>query len=122
MWPSRRSRVRWGEKVPAAAETVADRLVVVNGTGADREGAFLALDGTKASAGGAGLLSAEAMRLLFQESAEGAFGQASGSHAGDLLHRVEIDFGARPILTEGVTGNYFSPALGQFTDFLEVFS
>lgn len=101
---------------------MADRLVVVNGTGADREGAFLALDGTKASAGGAGLLSAEAMRLLFQESAEGAFGQASGSHAGDLLHRVEIDFGARPILTEGVTGNYFSPALGQFTDFLEVFS
>jgi hypothetical protein len=100
---------------------VADRFVVANGTGADSEGALLALDGTKTSAGGAGLLSAEAVRLLFQESAEGAFGQASGSGASNLLHRVEIDLGARAFLTEGVTGNYFAPALGQLTDFLKVF-
>src|SRR5262245_22282806 len=72
-WLSRRSGIRWGEKVPAAIGTVADRLAVGDRMAAlNEEGAVLEGDRAEAAAGGAGLLRAEALGLLLQEGGEGA--------------------------------------------------
>ena len=94
---------------------------MANRPGADDEGTLFALDGAKMPAGGTGLLGAEAVGLLFQKRGESPFGHASGGGPRDLLHRVEIDLGARAFLTESVPGNDFAPSGSQFTDFLEVF-
>jgi hypothetical protein len=58
---------------------------------------------------------------LFQEGSQGAFGQASGGGAGELLHGVEVGVQARAGVAEGAAGNDFAPAGGEVADFLEEF-
>jgi hypothetical protein len=58
--------------------------------------------------------------LLLHQGGQGALGQASGGGRGDLLHRIQIDIGSRPGVTEGMTGNDLAPASSQLPDFLEV--
>jgi hypothetical protein len=88
---------------------------------AEGERSLLSIHSTESSASGTGLLGAKQVGLLFQQSGESPFGQASRSGGSDLLHDVEIDIGARPSHTEGVPGNNFAPLGRQFTDFLEGF-
>jgi hypothetical protein len=86
----------------------------------DIQGPVLAFHRTKLFAGGAGVLGAERLGLLFQEGGEGPFGQAGSRGRGDLLHGLEIDIQARAGLAEGTTGNDFPPLGSEFTDFLEL--
>jgi hypothetical protein len=62
---------------------------------------------------------AEGLRLLFQEGAEGAFGEAGRGGVGELLHGLEVGVEAGACVAEGVAGDDFAPASGEFTDFLE---
>ena len=99
---------------------MAQGLALGQGAVAAGQGALGPADGARAAAVGAGLLVAEGLGLLLQEGREGAFGQAGGRGAGDLLHGAEIDVGAGAVGAEGVAGDDFAPAGGQLTDFTEV--
>jgi hypothetical protein len=99
---------------------MADRLALGEGAVAAGQGSLGPADRAGAAAVGAGLLGAQSLRLLLQQSREGAFSQPGSSGAGDLLHGGQIDLGSRAIGAEGVAGDDFAPAGGQFTDFLEV--
>ena len=97
-----------------------DRLALGQGAVAAGQGALGAANRARMSAVGAGLFGPEGLRLLLQKSGEGPFGQSGGGGAGDLLHGVEIDLGARAVRAEGMAGDDLAPASGQFTDFAEV--
>jgi hypothetical protein len=45
--------------------------------------------------------------LLFQEGGQGAFAQASGGGAGELLHGLEVGVPSRAVVAEGASGNNF---------------
>jgi hypothetical protein len=66
------------------------------------------------------LLGSQGVGLLLQQDGEGAFGQASGGDAGNVLHSLEIDLRARACVAEGVAGNDFAPLGGAVMDGLEV--
>jgi hypothetical protein len=57
---------------------------------------------------------------LLHQGGQGALSQAGGRGGGDLLHRVQIDVGARPGLAEGLAGDDLAPAGRELTDLLEV--
>jgi hypothetical protein len=78
-------------------------------------------NGTGGAAVRAGNPFPERLGLLFQEGGQGAFGQAGGSGAGELLHGLEVGVQSRAVVTEGATGNDFAPAGSEVTDFLEEF-
>src|SRR5215510_8310711 len=82
---------RWGEKVPAAVGTVADRFALLQLGALHLQGAFLPADDAGASAIGTELLLAQGIGLLFQESLEGVLGKAGGGGTGDLLHGIQIE-------------------------------
>jgi hypothetical protein len=101
---------------------VAHRLVVRDGLPAlDMHGAGFVADGTKLATGGAGLLVAQGVGLLFQEGSQGAFGQSAGSLPGDLLQGGEVGVQAGAVGPEGVSGHDFAPLGSQVTEFAEVF-
>ena len=115
------SRVRWGEKVPAAVGTVADRLAVGDLLSAGEvEGAVLAPHPAGPATGGARLLLAEGLGLLLQEGGQGAFGEPGRGGGRDLLQGREIDVQSRPLVAEGPSGDDFAPLGGESTDILEV--
>jgi hypothetical protein len=88
--------------------------------GTNRERSVLALDPTQSSTAGTGLLGAELLGLLLQQGGESSFGQARSRSAGDLLHGIKIDLGARSCFAKSMAGHNFAPAGSQVTDFLEV--
>jgi hypothetical protein len=57
--------------------------------------------------------------LLFEEGLEGALGEAGGGGEGELLHGVEIDVEAGPVLAEGASGHDLAPPGGQAAEFVE---
>ena len=115
------SRVRWGEKVPAAVGTVADRLAVGDLLSAGEvEGAVLAPHPAGPATGGARLLLAEGLRLLFQEGGERALGEAGSGSGGELFQSGESSVGAGASLAKGPSGDNFAPLGGQLTDLVEV--
>jgi hypothetical protein len=69
---------------------------------------------------GAGLLRSQGVGLLAEQDGEGAFGEAGGGGAGDILHGLEIDLRARAGVTEGAAGNDCAPVSSEVADFLEV--
>src|SRR5215468_8228696 len=96
---------RWGEKVPAAVGTVANRFARLQSGVLHLEGPWFAMDGTEPTAGGAGLLLAQGVGLLFQEGLQGALRQTSSGGAGDLLHGIQIDVQPRAAVAEGASGD-----------------
>jgi hypothetical protein len=64
---------------------------------------------------------AEGLGLLFQQGGEGAFGEASGRGAGELLHGLEVGVQAGALVAEGAAGDNFAPVGGEVADFLEEF-
>lgn len=54
--------------------------------------------------------------LLLQEGFDGALGESLGGGAGHVFHGGQIDVAARPIGSEGLAGDGFSPACGQGAD------
>jgi hypothetical protein len=68
------------------------------------------------SAGRAGLLCGQLLRLLERGLFEGTLGQAGSGSGGDLLHAVQIDVEARTLLAESAADNDFAPLLGQGVD------
>src|SRR5262245_9095268 len=110
---------RWGEKVPAAVGTVADRFALLQLGALHLQGAFLPADDAGASAIGTELLLAQGIGLLFQEGLEGALGKAGGGGTGDLLHGIQIDVEAGAVVAEGASGNDFAPAGGKVAEFLK---
>jgi hypothetical protein len=100
---------------------VADRLALDHGPAGHVQGAWFALDGTEGAAVGAGSLFAQGLGLLFQQSGEGAFGEARRGGAGQLLHGVEIGVEARAGIAKGAAANDFAPPGGEVADFLEEF-
>ena len=98
---------------------MADWLVLSDGAAGQLQRAGLAGNGTGGATGGTGDLFAERLGLLFQEGGQGAFGQAGGGGAGELLHGLEVGVQSRAVIAEGASGNDFAPAGGQVTDFLE---
>src|SRR5262245_18358027 len=110
---------RWGEKVPAAVGTVADRFALLQLGALHLQGAFLPADHAGAYAIGTELLLAQGIGLLFQEGLEGALGKAGGGGTGDLLHGIQIDVEAGAVVAEGASGNDFAPAGGKVAEFLK---
>jgi len=100
---------------------VADRLVEGQLLAAlDGQGPVLAADGARAATVGARLLGGEGPGVLLQEGGEGALGQAGRGGRRELLHRREVEVGARLGVAQGATGDDFAPPGGQFPDFLEL--
>src|SRR5205814_4338545 len=118
---SRRSRGRWGEKVPPTGGAVADRFALGEGTARPVQGAGLAVQGAGGAAVGTGCLFAERLSLLFQQDGQGALGEASGRGLGQLLHGLEVGVQAGTAVAEGAAGDDFAPAGRQVADFLEEF-
>jgi hypothetical protein len=87
---------------------------------ADREGAWLALDGARPAAGGTGLFGSQGLSLLFEAGLQGPFGQAGGGRLGNLLHGVEIDVEPGSGVAEGASGDDFAPLGSEVTQFLEL--
>src|SRR5262245_19691099 len=110
---------RWGEKVPAAVGTVADRLALLQLGALHLQGAFLPADDAGASAIGTELLLAQGIGLLFQEGLQGALGKAGGGGTGALLHGIQIDVEAGAVVAEGASGNDLAPAGGKVAEFLK---
>jgi hypothetical protein len=88
----------------------------------DGQGAVLVTDGAKVAALGAGLLGWQRLGLLLHEGAESALDQATSGRSSDLLHRLEVDVGARAGLAEDAASDDFAPASGQILDLLEFLS
>jgi hypothetical protein len=63
---------------------------------------------------------AQRLGLLFEESLQGAFGEAGGGGLGDLLHGIEIDVEPGPAVAEGPAGNDFAPLGGEVAELLKV--
>ena len=112
---------RWGEKVPAAVGTMANRFALLQSCALHLERALLPAGDTRSSAIGTGLLLAQGVGLLFEEGVQGALGEAGRGGAGDLLHGVEIDVEPRAVVAEGASGDDFAPLGGQVTEFLKFF-
>jgi hypothetical protein len=98
---------------------VAGRFVVPQSCAHDRQGAASAADGTGSAAGGAGLLVAEGLGLLFEEDFRGAFTQAVGGGLGALLRGVEVKF-ERGVVRAGAAGDDVAPPGGEEPEFLEL--
>jgi hypothetical protein len=98
---------------------VAKRLVQGELAAFDGQRALFVADGAESAAVRTGLLAGKALGLLLQEGGEGALGQAPSGGSGDLLQGLEVDVQARAGVAEEATGHDFSPAGGQFVDFLE---
>jgi hypothetical protein len=58
--------------------------------------------------------------LLFQEGFDRALGESLGGGAGHVFHGRQVDVQARPVRSEGLAGDDFSPALGQRPDSSEI--
>lgn len=80
----------------------------------------MAMDGTRPAAVGTGLLVAQAGRLLFEQRLQRAFGEAGGGGLGDLFQGVEIDVESGAALTEGATGDDFTPLRRELTEFVQL--
>jgi hypothetical protein len=89
-----------------------DRFALGDGPAGQLQGAGLAVDGTGGAAVWAGHVGAKGLGLLFQEGAEGAFGEAGRGGAGELLHGLEVGVQARAGVAEGVVGDDFAPTGG----------
>ena len=83
--------------------------------------ARLAGQSTGGATVGTGGLFAERLGLLFQEGGQGAFAQAGGGGAGELLHGFEVGVQSRVVVAEGTSGNNLAPAGGEVADFAEKF-
>src|SRR5262249_11311583 len=117
--PSRPRKGRWGEKVPAAVGTVADRFALVQSGALHLKRALLPADDTEASAVGARPLLTQSLGLLFQESLQGALGESGGGRVSDLLHGPEIDIETRSLIAEGTAGDDLTPPGSEVVEFLE---
>ena len=84
------------------------------------DGSGLLLGGAGPAASGAGLLGEELVGLLLRGLFEGTGSKPGSSGSGDLLHGVEIDVQARPLLAKSATDDDFSPLLGQGVDLGQV--
>jgi hypothetical protein len=98
---------------------VAERLAVVQLAAVEGERPFLAAHATEPAAVGAGLLRPQGFGLLAEQHVQGAFGDPGSGSAGDLLHGLEIDGGARAGLAEGPAGDDFAPLGREVTDGLK---
>jgi hypothetical protein len=79
------------------------------------------VDGAEAAAVGAADLRRQGLDLLLEEVGEGTLGQARSGSSGGLLHRPEVKRGIGAIGLRQPACHDFSPACGQFLDFLELF-
>ena len=98
---------------------MSDRFVGSDAASRPVQGTWLAGDGTKGAALGAGQLLAEGLGLFFQERGQGSFGQSVGSGLGDLFHSVEVGVESGSVIAEGASCDNFAPGLCQIADFLE---
>jgi len=99
---------------------VAQRLALAQLAAVEGQGPVLAAHRAGPAAVGARLLRPQRVGLLAEEDGEGAFGDARGGGAGDVLQGLEIDPRARPGVAEGAAGDDFAPAGGEIADLLEV--
>jgi hypothetical protein len=100
---------------------MAHRLALGEGAPGEGQGPGFPLHGAGRAAVGTGRLGAEGLRLLFQQGAEGAFGEAGRGGAGELLHGVEIGIQAGAGVAESAAGDDFAPAGSEGADFVEEF-
>ena len=112
---------RWGEKVPAAVGTVANRFALLQLAALHVKGAILAAEGTMPSTLGTGLLFPQGNGLLFEKGLQGSFGESRRRRAGELLHGIEIDIEAGAFVAEGTAGDNFAPLSGEGSEFLKLF-
>lgn len=95
---------------------MADRFVVEELTALHDDGSALRLGETGPAAAGAELLSGQVLGLLLRGFFEGPGSEPSGRSHGNLLHGVEIDVEAGPLVAEGASDNDFAPLFGQGVD------
>ena len=114
---------RWGEKVPAAVGTVAERFALLyllhKQCALDMERALLTADGTRPPALRTGLVLAQRLGLLFEHGLQGALSEAFSGGLSDLLHGVQIDVESGAIVAEGAAGNDFAPLRGEVAELLK---
>jgi hypothetical protein len=83
------------------------------------ERAWLSAKRAKPSAVGTGLLLAQGVGLLFEESLQGTLGEASGGGEGDLLQSRQIDIESGALVAEGASGDNFAPLGSEAAEFLD---
>jgi hypothetical protein len=118
-WLSRRREVRRGEKVPATAGTVANRLVEEELAALDGKGPLGGADGTEPTAVRAGLLVGKGLGLVLQEGRKSALRQALSGGSGGVLQGHKVKGIVWAGLLQDAAADDFSPAGGEVTDLLE---
>ena len=83
--------------------------------------AFVALQGARPAAGGAGLFVAELLGLLLGGGFESAGHQSLHGGHGHVFHLGQIDIESGTVFAPLLADDDFSPALGQVGDVLEIF-
>lgn len=111
---------RWGEKVPAAVGTVADRFALLQSGALHLKRAFLAADSTGSSTVGTGSLFAEGDGLPLQEGLQGSLGESGRGRGRDLLHSIEIDVESGSVVAASASGDDFAPLGSETTEFLQL--
>ena len=86
---------------------------MLDGGPAEHHGARLPMGGTGPAAGGAGVRGRQEFGLLLQEGFDGALGESLGGGAGHVFHGGQVHVQPRPIGSEGLASDRFSPAFGQ---------
>lgn len=84
------------------------------------QGPLLRTHRAGAPALGAGVLHSQSVCLALQQDREGAFREARGGSAGNLLHGLEIDTGTRPRIPEDAAGDDLAPLGGKVSDGLKI--
>ena len=87
----------------------------------DGEGPVLGADGAEAATIGAGLWSGQTLGLLLEEDLQGTVAEAVSGGVCDLFQGSQIDGEVRSVVSEGTSGDDFSPAGDQFVDLPEFF-
>jgi hypothetical protein len=89
------------------------RLAVFQGGTPDADRAYGVVHGTGLATARTGVRRRQPLSLLLQQVFDGALGQTLGSGNGQILHSGQIDVQPRPIGSEGVAGDDFSPLFGE---------
>ena len=99
---------------------MADGISVFKGSAARGDGARFVADETEFSAVGTGLMAAQGSGLLCRGGLKGAGHQPTHGSHGHVFHSVQIHIRSRPLISEGLLADDFSPAVCEVVNSVKV--
>ena len=96
-----------------------DRFVVREGASPTIQGTVFVGHGTKLLTGRTRLVLREGLRLLFEQSREGALKQSLSGSLSDLLEGEQIEIQGWALIAKSPAGDDFAPLGGKITEILE---